>query len=251
LDKDSLTEAWQIEDLGADNDVFWSSENFEDGLEVFKAVDCKSKHNFKYSYGQDSKKKVPLWGAVEMLAYQGEIGFYPTRYLYSDYLDIPESDDWGNKVDKVLVITSAYLGRLRVIHDEINRYHGNNFWTEWFNYEPQKSTFNYYNSDNGVLGDFEKYFIKATSLAKELCYTGESPTTEQVAIAEREYSVLLEDWTQLNRWLEQTTIFVNDANDIVSMYPPYDEDYVDDRPICTEYPTTLPDYVIVKCTNLP
>jgi hypothetical protein len=63
--------------------------------------------------------------------------------------------------------------------------------------------------------------------------------------------ILLEDWAPFNRWLTQTTRFVGDVNDIVSKYPPYDEDYVDDTPVCKEYPTTLPGYVIVKCTNLP
>jgi len=251
LDKDLLTAAWQIEDLGPERDAYWSVEYFDEGLDLFKAVDCQTKLRFKWSWDQDSKKKVPLWGDVEMLAYQGEIDFYPSRYLYRDYLDIPDTDNWGNKVDKVLIITSAYLGRLRVLHDKINLYHGNSFWDEWLNYERQKSTFNYYNSRNGVLGDFEKYFEKASTLAKELCYKGNNPSSQQVAKAEQEYDILLEDWEPFNKWLTQTTRFVGDANDIISKYPPYDEDYVDDTPVCKEYPTTLPGYVIVKCTNLP
>jgi hypothetical protein len=252
LDKDSLTAAWQIEDLGPDNDEFWRSEYFKDGLELFKeAAACQAKLKFKWSWDQDSKKKIPLWGDVQMVAYQTDIDFYPTRYLYRDYLDIPDSDNWGNKVDKTLVITSAYLWRLRLLHDEINLNHGNNFWGEYLNYERQKSTFNYYNSKNGVLGDFEKYFDKAATLAKELCYKGENPTSQQVITAELEYDILLKDWEPFNKWLTQTTRYVNDVNDIVSKYPPYDEDYVDDTPVCKEYPTTLPGYVIVKCTNLP
>jgi hypothetical protein len=251
LDKDSLTAAWQIEDLSTENDAYWSSELFNQSLETFKDAECQNTLNFKYSFDQESLKKIPLWGDVEMFTPPMWTDFYPSRYLYSEYLDIPEADDWGNKVDKVLVITSAYLIKLKRLHDDINQYEGNSFWTDWLNYEQQKSTFNYYNSKNGILGDFEKYFDEASTLAKELCYKGENPSNEQVSIAEREYDILLEDWAPFNRWLTQTTRFVGDVNDIVSKYPPYDEDYVDDTPVCKEYPTTLPGYVIVKCTNLP
>ena len=251
LNKASLTETWQIEDLGPERDAYWSAEYFDEGLELFKAVDCKSRLNYRYSYDQDSKKKVPLWGEVDMLTYQAEIDFYPSRYLYRDYLDIPSDDDWGNIVDKVLIITSAYLGRLRIIHDEINRYPESYLWDVSFNYEPKEyNPYDNYITENGVLGDFEKYLERVSTVAKQLCYEGKSPSSEQAAIAESAYNVLLEDWASFNTWLENTRIFADEANRRIKIQLDSDNEY-DDKPICDEYPTTLPGYVIVKCTNLP
>jgi hypothetical protein len=253
FNKDSLTETWQIKDLGPDSDEFWNAKNFDYGLEMIKKYGCEPEFNLKYSYGQDSKKQVPLWGEVEMSTYARYIDFYPTRYLYSEYLDVPSTDDWGNKVDKVLIITNAYFERLRDLHEKINLYPESVIWDVSFNYDLKEyNPYDNYITENGVLGDFEKYYAKVSSLAKSLCYTDSNPTSEQEAIAEREFTKLLEDWAQFNTWLENTHNFADEANARIERRLEIDSYYeYDDKPICEEYPTTLPDYVIVKCTNLP
>jgi hypothetical protein len=241
------TEAWKIEDLKL-SESFWTSENFDEDLERFKQYGCGPK--LEQAEFWKEMKTVPLWGSyVEMKEANVFIEGYPTRYIEDESLGKNAAKDWGNKVDQVLMIADAYLGHLRLLHEDINRYYGESNWDYYFNYDPMENELNYFTSQLGVLGEFEKYFSQVTSVAKKLCYLGETPSSEQLAIAEKEQDILLTGWASFRSRLEEISTFVFDANDVIDTN--LLNDYDEDKPICEEYPTTLAGYSIIKCTNLP
>lgn len=247
LSEEVITEAWKIEDLKL-SEAFWTSENFDEDLERFKQYGCGPK--LEQSEFWKESKTVPLWGTyVEMKEANVFIEGYPTRYLEGESLGKNAAKDWGNKVDQVLMITDAYLGHLRLLHEDINRYYGESNWDYYFNYDSMENKLNYFTSQLGVLGEFEKYYSQVTSVAKKLCYLGETPSSEQMAIAEKEQDILLTGWASFRSRLEEISTFVFDANDVIDTN--LLNDYDEDKPICEEYPTTLAGYSIIKCTNLP
>lgn len=247
LSEEVITEAWKIEDLKL-SEAFWTSENFDEDLERFKQYGCGPK--LEQSEFWKESKTVPLWGTyVEMKEANVFIEGYPTRYLEGESLGKNAAKDWGNKVDQVLMITDAYLGHLRLLHEDINRYYGESNWDYYFNYDSMENKLNYFTSQLGVLGEFEKYYSQVTSVAKKLCYLGETPSSEQMAIAEKEHDILLTGWASFRSRLEEISTFVFDANDVIDTN--LLNDYDEDKPICEEYPTTLAGYSIIKCTNLP
>jgi len=246
-DEQVITEAWKIEDLKL-SEAFWTSENFYADLERFKQFGCGPKLE-QLEFARKTKT-TPLWGTyVEMKEANVFIDGYPTRYLEDASLGKNAAKDWGNKVDQALMITDAYFGQLRLLHEDINRYFGESNWDYFFNYEPVDNKYDYFTSKIGVLGEFEKYYSQVVKVANELCYVGETPSTEQIAIAQKEQKILLADWASFRSRIEVISRFVFDANDVIDTT--IGNDFDADKPICEEYPTTLAGYSIIKCTNLP
>jgi hypothetical protein len=248
-DQEVITEAWKIEDLNPSGDGWWTSEMFYEDLKRFKQYGCGPKLE-QLEFARNTKN-VPLWGSyVEMKEANVFIEGYPTRYLVDESRGKSASNDWGNKVDQVLMITDAYFGRLRLLHEDVNRYHGESNWDYFFNYEPAEDKYDSFTTKFGILAEFEKYFEQVTSVAKKLCYDGTNPSVEQLAIAEREQRILLDGWAPFSSRLEVIRKFTNEyANDVIDST--IGNDYDEDKPICEEFPTTLPGYSIIKCTNLP
>jgi hypothetical protein len=247
-DEELAAEAWKIEDLEL-SEGFWTSENFYQDLATFKQYGCGPKLEQRESARKT--KTTPLWGnRVEMKEANVFIEGYPTRYLEDEKLGKNTAKEWGNKVDQVLMITDAYFGRLRLLHEEINRYYGEDNWDYFFNYKTEQNKYDSFKSELGVLVEFENYFNQVTNVSKKLCYDGESPSSEQLTIAEREHSVLLDGWAPFSSRVEKIKKFtIEYANDVIEST--LGSDYDEDKPICEEYPSTLPGYSIIKCTNLP
>jgi hypothetical protein len=246
-DEQVITEAWKIEDLKR-SEAFWTPNNFYEDLERYKEFGCGPKLE-QLKFARETKS-VPLWGSyVEMKEANIFIDGYPTRYLKDESLGKNAAKDWGNKVDKTLLITDAYFGQLRLLHEDINRYYGESNWGYFFNYEPVKNKYDYFTSEFGVLGEFEKYYSQIINVAKELCYVGETPSSEQMKMAEKEQEILLSSWASFRSRLEVISRFVIDANDVIGTT--IGNDFDEDKPICEEYPTSLAGYSIIKCTNLP
>jgi hypothetical protein len=150
---------------------------------------------------------------------------FPARYINQAGLSAPKVDDWGNQVDKTLIIAAAYEKRLAPLYYEI--YDMWNAWSELGKYKSQ----------------FDAYFKKVNGIATSLCYYGDPlPTDNQLKLADKYIKELSEDWLEFNDWVDKVWAREAELSD--------DLDY-ETTPRCTETKTNNPNYNIVTCTNLP
>jgi hypothetical protein len=150
---------------------------------------------------------------------------FPARYINQFGLSSPKVDDWGNQVDKTLIIAAAYEKRLAPLYYEIY-----DMWNEWGELGKYKS-------------QFDAYFKKVNRIATSLCYNGDPlPTDNQFKSADKYINELIEDWLEFNNWVDKVWAREAELSD--------DLDY-ETTPRCTETKTNNPDYNIVTCTNLP
>jgi hypothetical protein len=150
---------------------------------------------------------------------------FPARYINQVALSAPKVDDWGNQVDKTLIIAAAYEKRLAPLYYEI--YDMWNGWSELGKYKSQ----------------FDAYFKKVNGIATSLCYNGGAlPTDNQFKLADKYIKELSEDWLEFNDWVDKVWAREAELSD--------DLEY-ETTPRCTETKTNNPNYNIVTCTNLP
>jgi hypothetical protein len=149
---------------------------------------------------------------------------FPTRYINQASLSQPKVDDWGNQVDKTLIIAAAYERVLSPLYWEIF-----GMWEEWGELGKYRAQFN-------------RYLNKADGIAKKLCYQGAEPTSSQLNLADRYIQELTDDWVSFNNWVDEVWTRESELSEEL--------DY-DTTPRCTETKTNNPNYNIVTCTNLP
>lgn len=150
---------------------------------------------------------------------------FPARYINQVGLSAPKVDDWGNQVDKTLIIAAAYEKRLAPLYFEIY-----DMWNKWSELGKYKS-------------QFDAYFKKVNGIATTLCYYGDPvPTDNQFKLADKYIKELSEGWLEFNDWVDKVWAREAELSE--------DLDY-ETTPRCTETKTNNPNYNIVTCTNLP
>jgi len=132
--------------------------------------------------------------------------------------------DWGNEVDRALLISAAYQYKLSELYWEI--------------FDLWRSEMSSYKAK------FNSYFSKSDAISRRLCYSDE-PTNSQVEYSSKAYAQLSDGWYDFMIWW-------NKANDReLELSQELDQWTEDNKPKCQEYETNNPNYNIVKCTNLP
>ena len=194
--------------------------DFSTSLAAFLAAGCKPVITKEKGDPWDDN-----WVMADMTV-EGVNGVYsfPTRYINQASMSQPKVDDWGNQVDKALIIAAAYERVLAPLYWEIF-----GMWEEWGELGKYRAQFN-------------RYLNKADGIAKKLCYQGTEPTSTQMNLADRYIQELTDDWVPFNNWVDEVWARESELSDEL--------DY-DTTPRCTETKTNNPNYNIVTCTNLP
>jgi len=197
---------------------------FSTDLATFLSIGCKpeitkKKGNILYNDFEDIV-------FADMRLYGIDYAYtFPARYINQVGLSAPKVDDWGNQVDKTLIIAAAYEKRLAPLYYEIY-----DMWNEWSELGKYKS-------------QFDTYFKKVNGIATSLCYNSDPlPTDNQFKLADKYIKELSEDWLEFNDWVDKVWAREAELSD--------DLDY-ETTPRCTETKTNNPNYNIVTCTNLP
>lgn len=139
-------------------------------------------------------------------------------------LNSPKVENWGNDVDKALVLAATYEQLLAPLYWEI--YGMWNAWNELGKYRSQ----------------FNEYLRKVDGVARKLCYKSGEPSDAQINVADTYLAQLIGDWSTFNVWLDEVWAREKELSDELEY---------ETTPRCTEIATNNPNYNIVKCTNLP
>lgn len=198
-------------------------ESFSTDLATFLSMGCKpeitkKKGDLIYDYDNYVSPDMSLTGIN--YAYS-----FSANYINQVGLSASKVDDWGNQVDKTLIIAAAYEKRLAPLYYEIY-----GMWNEWGELGKYKS-------------QFDAYFKKVNGIATKLCYYGDpSPTDNQLKLADKYIKELSDGWLKFNDWVDKVWAREAELEDEL--------DY-ETTPRCTETKTNNPNYNIITCTNLP
>ena len=196
--------------------------SFDSSLSAFLLSECKP----TITKAKGSWENLDTWVLPGMtLDGVSGISTFPERYQNQFALSAPKVDDWGNSVDKTLMVVAAYEQLLAPLYYEIS-----GLWSSW--------------SELGKFkGQFNAYFNKVDGIAKKLCYgTNPAPTESQLKSADKYLSELVDGWFDFVAWTDKVWARESELSD--------DLDY-QTTPRCTETKTNNPNYNIITCTNLP
>jgi hypothetical protein len=160
---------------------------------------------------------------MELPGVQG-IDDFPEKYNRQVGFGGVSVEDWGTPIEKALVVTAAYESKLSGL-----------YWDVFDLFRSQSELGKYKTK-------FNQYFNKADNVAKKLCYKNGQPSESQLDAADKSLAALTDEWGDFNSWYEEVNARSQDLHAELDSYG---------KPICTETPTNLPGYNIVKCTNLP
>ena len=196
--------------------------SFDTSLSAFLLSECKP----TITKAKGGFENLDTWVLAGMtLDGVSGISTFPERYRNQFTLSAPKVDDWGNSVDKTLMVVAAYEQLLAPLYYEIF-----DMWSPW--------------SELGKFkGQFNAYFNKVDGIAKKLCYgTNPAPTESQLKSTDKYLSELVDGWFDFVTWTDKVWAREAELSD--------DLDY-ETTPRCTETKTNNPNYNIVTCTNLP
>jgi hypothetical protein len=196
--------------------------SFDSSLSEFLLSDCKP----TITKAKGSWENLDTWVLAGMtLDGVSGISTFPERYQNQFALSAPKVDDWGNSVDKTLMVVAAYEKLLAPLYYEIFE-----MWSPWGELGKFK-------------GQFNTYFNKVDGIAKKLCYgTNPAPTESQLKNADKYLPELVDGWFDFVTWTDKVWARESELSDEL--------DY-ETTPRCTETKTNNPNYNIVTCTNLP
>jgi len=216
----TVQEDVQVEEVQVDPAVEQAKidrDNFNASLSAFLDAGCKP----------EIVKPGPMFSdkmaSMELPGVQG-ISDFPEKYNRQFSLSAMSVEDWGTPVDKALIVAAAYESKLSEL-----------YWDVFDLFRDQNELGKYKTK-------FNQYFNKADAAAKKLCYKNGAPSESQIAFADKSLKSLTDEWSDFIIWWEEVSAREQDLSAELDSYG---------KPICTETPTNLPGYNIVKCTNLP
>lgn len=196
-------------------------QTFNESIGNFLRADCKPIiTKGKGQAGDDN------WVMANMEVPIGNITFFPERYINQGSFSSKgmSVEEWGNQVDKTLIFAAAYEQLLAPLYWEIY-----GMWDKWSELGKYKT-------------QFTSYLNKVNGIATKLCYTDNEPSDQQLKLAEKYSTDLVNAWPAFNSWREEVWAKESDLSDQLEY---------DTTPRCTESKTNNPNYNIVTCTNLP
>jgi hypothetical protein len=192
-------------------------DNFYTSLTAFLDAGCKPEIT------RPGPEFSDVMADMELPGVQG-IDDFPEKYNQQFGFGAVSVEDWGTPIEKTLVVAAAYESKLSEL-----------YWDVFDLFRPQSELGKYKTK-------FNQYFNKADNVAKKLCYKNGTPSESQLAAADKSLKALTDEWSGFTTWLEEVNARSQDLHAELDSYG---------KPVCTETPTNLPGYNIVKCTNLP